>query len=76
VKYFIEDWGLWRKEAAIGGAEQLFGLKCFLCGKFSLGCKDHWFCGCCAKCEDKISEELKEDNINWDELSKEIANVK
>jgi hypothetical protein len=58
MKYFIEDWGLWRRDSD-NCSTQIFGFACFCCGRFTLGCKDHWFCGCCPECDAELTAEMK-----------------
>lgn len=45
-------------------SRQLFSLKCCSCGRFSLGCAEHWFCGYCEAC--KAVDEMLDDEPQAD----------
>jgi hypothetical protein len=47
------DWSLSRRKSFSDGGRcwvQVFALRCGLCKRWALGCKDHWFCGMCEDC--------------------------
>jgi hypothetical protein len=34
-----------------------WSLRCFTCSRWSLGCRDHWFCGLCERCRVRIEDD-------------------
>lgn len=54
-----------RSEDAVGPISYsvaLFALRCAACGRFTTGCKDHWFCGVCESCRSEMEQSAKEDD--------------
>lgn len=47
------DWslGIKRQRNQLTIIDLIFSLRCAECRRFSLGCRDHWFCGMCRDCE-------------------------
>lgn len=51
VRWDWRDWSLSRRErTGVNHWLGMFSLKCGQCLRWSLGCRDHWFCGCCEPC--------------------------
>jgi len=47
-------WGLTLWTGRVG--REVFALRCLNCCCFTLGCREHWFCGLCEPCRKTIEE--------------------
>ena len=43
--------------------DEFYTLRCWECGRLSLGCPEHWFCGLCTACYDWQQFELDHDDL-------------
>jgi hypothetical protein len=42
--------------------QQLFALRCATCGGWTLGCREHWFCGMCPSCKAHLERDCNANN--------------
>lgn len=49
-------WGLFISDN-VDSRRLLFGLRCIICGQFTAGCDEHWFCATCQDCLDVIEDD-------------------
>lgn len=56
LQWDFGDWSLSRRDRAERNMwRSMFSLRCVDCGRWTWGCKDHWFCGFCESC--RLAEE-------------------
>jgi len=40
-----------------GMLREVFALRCHLCRRLTLGCRDHWLCGLCEACRASVERD-------------------
>jgi hypothetical protein len=59
------DWSLSRRDLEakppVTSYIGIFAIRCCVCHRFTIGCKDHYFCGLCESCRSRTEDDDTQD---------------